>query len=84
MTSTFDEEETFDTREEESASRDYDKEYRKVEDRLTFVFYQISDYLHEHGRTDLFTELTLTDVSAMIYNPNYINQLLPHVENKII
>lgn len=86
MTSTFDEDTSFETRDDDrlDPSRDYQKEYDRVESRLSYVYSQISDYLHDEGLRDLLVDLTLTDLAAMIYDANYIRQLLPHVENKLI
>jgi len=49
--------------------------YVKVEERLEYVLFRISDYLAETGRQDLFRNLTMTDLAAMIYNPDYIRWL---------
>jgi type VI protein secretion system component Hcp len=72
MTSTteeFDFEETID----ESSTKD---KYYRVEEHLKEVHFKIVDYLAQEGRRDLFMDLTLTDVAAMIYDPVYLREIV--------
>jgi hypothetical protein len=58
--------------------------YVRVEERLEYVLFQITDYLAEEGRRDLFKNLTMTDLAAMIYNPNYIRWLRKEVPESML
>jgi hypothetical protein len=53
----------------------YHLECARVEKKLQEVFFQITDYLAQEGRRDLFTELSLSDVGYMIYDAPYLDMI---------
>jgi hypothetical protein len=75
MTSTTEEYEDFfeESSSDETSTRD---PYYRMEEHLKEVHLKIVDYLAQEGRRDLFCDLTLTDVAAMIYNPNCVREVI--------
>ena len=63
---------------------EYPVQYYKVQDRLEFVYLQMTDYLTKEGIRDLFKHLTLGDVAAMIYDPVYIRSVISSVSDSLI
>lgn len=58
--------------------------YIKVEDHVEQVMFQISDYLAEQGRRDLFTSLTPRDVALLLYPSSYVSYLQKNVPNNFL
>jgi hypothetical protein len=63
---------------------EYPHRYYKTQERLEFVYLEITEYLKAEGIRDLFKKLTLRDVAAMIYDPVDVRSIIKDVPNSLI